>query len=169
MKEARLKTFETKALCDLITAQLITNDPRLKSFLFEDWENIKDGIQNSKELKSALEILEPLQPIHFPISFPEVFLGKTKGFNVILGNPPWEKVHVREDEFLGKYLPGVRGLSQREKEKAYSVLFSSRPELKGELIREKQTVTSMAKILLKGSFPGISSGDILYSLLEELL
>ena len=47
MEEARLKTLETKALCDLITAQPVADDPRLKGFQFEDWERLKGEVHGS--------------------------------------------------------------------------------------------------------------------------
>ena len=50
LEETRLKTLETKALCDLITAQPIAEDLQLKDFQFEDWERQSKEIQNSKAL-----------------------------------------------------------------------------------------------------------------------
>ena len=32
-----------------------------------------------------------LHVLHFPIAFPEVFLRDRPGFDVILGNPPWQE------------------------------------------------------------------------------
>ena len=113
MEEARLKTLETKALCDLITAQPVAEDLQLKDFQFEDWERIRKEIHGSKALLRAKEILEPLSAMHFPVTFPEVFLGRSQGFNVILGNPPWEKVKVEEYNFWTQKFPGLRGLFWR--------------------------------------------------------
>ena len=79
MEEARLKTLETKALCDLITAQPVAEDLQLKDFQFEDWERIRKEIHGSKALLRAKEILEPLSAMHFPVTFPEVFLGRSQG------------------------------------------------------------------------------------------
>ena len=90
--EAKDKTLKTKFLCDLITAQPLTDDPILKGFIFENWELQKNDIENYSALKLANNILSAINPVHFPIAFPEVFLGESKGFNVILGNPPWETI-----------------------------------------------------------------------------
>ena len=160
IKEANFKINQTKALCDLITAKPVSNHDDLKNFLVEDWENLKENILNSDALKIAHKILKPLSPVHFPIVFPEVFLGYAEGFNVVIGNPPWEKVHVREDEFLGRFLPGAKGLPQREREIAYKDLMNKRPELKTELKKEIEKVKTIANILIKGPYPGISSSHI---------
>ena len=77
-EEARLNTPETKALCDLITAQPVSDDARLKGYQFEDWKRLKGEVQGSVALKLAREILDPLTAMHFPIAFPEVFLAVRK-------------------------------------------------------------------------------------------
>jgi hypothetical protein len=38
-----------------------------------------------------IERLEPLAPLHLPLAFPAVFGRARAGFDVILGNPPWEE------------------------------------------------------------------------------
>ena len=38
--------------------------------------------------------------LHWPLDFPEVFARKNPGFDVIVGNPPWEEVNVEELGYL---------------------------------------------------------------------
>ena len=64
------------------------------------WQDDKN-IHHSKELKEARLELKNLKTFHFPIAFPEVFLRERPGFDVILGNPPWEQVNIRKTCFLG--------------------------------------------------------------------
>ena len=54
------------------------------------------------ESQAAANYLSDLNPIHFPIAFPEVFLRKRSGFDVIIGNPPWEEATI-EDVESGQY------------------------------------------------------------------
>ena len=49
--------------------------------------------------------LDGLHALHFPIAFPEVFLRKRPGFDVIIGNPPWQEATVEEHCILGTALP----------------------------------------------------------------
>ena len=86
-------------------------------------------ILNSTEHKNALSVIGNLNPIHFPVKFPEVFLRKRAGFDVIIGNPPWEKARVEEHEFWAKYSPGLRGLNQRKRELLIQFLRETRPDL----------------------------------------
>ena len=71
----------------------------------------------------------PLSAVHFPVAFPEVFLRARPGFDVILGNPPWEKVRVEEHAFWARHFPGLRGLPQRKQEAEKERLREERPDL----------------------------------------
>ena len=124
--EAKLKTAETKALCDLITAQPVSDDLSLRNFNFHDWEKQKKKIQKSKVFTIASEILHPLSAMHFPIAFPEIFLGRYKGFNVIIGNPPWEEVKPEERDFWTSEFPGIRSLKQKEQLEKWEMLSKNR-------------------------------------------
>ena len=159
MEQARLETLETKALCDLITAQPVAKDPRLKEFQFEDWDRLKGDVQKSPALRLARDILEPLNALHFPTAFPEVFLGRTQGFNVILGNPPWEKVKVEEYNFWAHRFPGLRGLTQREFEKKKLALYADRPDLVRTLEEEKLQAQYFRDILHSSPAYTMGAGD----------
>lgn len=57
-------------------------------------EQALDGNKDSlsaiiQQGKAALSLDMPLRPFHWPLEFPEVFLGKTKGFHALIGNPPF--------------------------------------------------------------------------------
>ena len=41
------------------------------------------------------------KPAHMPFLFPEVFLRENGGFDVLVGNPPWEKIKVEEHSWWG--------------------------------------------------------------------
>lgn len=38
-------------------------------------------------------------PLHWPLDFPDV-MGERGGFDVVLGNPPWERIKLQEQEFF---------------------------------------------------------------------
>tara|TARA_B100000886_G_scaffold18962_1_gene12222 strand:- start:3545 stop:7525 length:3981 start_codon:yes stop_codon:yes gene_type:complete len=156
---AKEKTLPTKYLCDLITAQPISKERALTGFIFENWQYQKKDISNSKALQNAKDILSEINPVHFPVSFPEVFTGYAQGFNVILGNPPWEAIKVEEQKFWARYFPGLRSKSQREFEEEKIRLYSSRGDLVKILKKEKLEQEQIRKIILSGNYPGIGKGD----------
>ena len=159
MEEAENKTAETKALCDLIVAQPVTNDHRLKGFPFEDWEQRRHTVLDSPELRTARDLLRPMKATHLPIVFPEVYLGNAGGFHVILGNPPWEEAVVTEDKFWARHKPGLASLLAREQELEKDKLRESRPDLVSELHSELEAAELLRRFLHSGNFPGMGTGD----------
>ena len=77
--------------------------------------------------RQAAKALEGLDPLHFPIAFPQVFLGERQGFDVIVGNPPWDKVRFEEDAFFCRYIPGMNALPQAERKKAIAAFMRTHP------------------------------------------
>lgn len=128
-----------------------------------DTEPVSDtSIDDVTELPSyerAQEVLESTNPLHFPAAFPEVFDGDGSGFDVIVGNPPWEKPKVETHEFWARHYPGLRGLTQNERESRIEELEDTRPDLSEELRQEQLEEQKRAKMLTEGPYPGIGSGD----------
>jgi hypothetical protein len=74
--------------------------PRTKSaFSFDRWEQERNAIADGKAHRQAIKSLDGLNPLHFPVAFPEVFLRERNGFDVLLGNPPWDEVKPEERSF----------------------------------------------------------------------
>jgi len=101
---------------------------------------------------------EEFTPAHLPYLFPEVFLRTTPGFDVILGNPPWEKIKVETDQWWGLRLPGLRSMAQKEKNAALKTFRESRPDLEAEFERECETVLALNEVIKRGPFD-LGSGD----------
>jgi hypothetical protein len=74
-------------------------------------------------------------PFHWPLEFPEVFLGG--GFDAVVGNPPWEKVMVEEHAFYARHMPGLRGLNEADRLAAIDRLQVERPDLPARLAAEQ--------------------------------
>lgn len=52
----------------------------------------------AEKVEFANQLSMRLRFFHWPLEFPEVF--KRGGFDVLLGNPPWERVRLQEQEFF---------------------------------------------------------------------
>ena len=99
-----------------------------------------------------------LQPAHFPFLFPEVFLRRNGGFDVVLGNPPWEKVKVEKQQWWGKSLPGIRSMSVGRMNSLIKQLQGERPDLKAAYMDALGAAKKMARYL-KAIFSGLGPGD----------
>ncbi|MEW2481737.1 hypothetical protein AB0876_19300 [Mycobacterium sp. NPDC049093] len=106
------------------------------------------------------EIHEQLKPAHMPYLFPEVFLRDNPGFDVILGNPPYEELQVEEPKFWLRARPGLLGLNAAAQRAEVKRLRTDRADLLPELEREVAEVAAMRKVLLAGPYPGLGTGDI---------
>ena len=158
-KEADAAIEPTRALCDILTASRI--DGEEFPILLTDWERQKESVVKSKDHGHALDVLKGMNPTHFPIVFPEVFLRERAGFDVILGNPPWEEATLEEDSFWGRFRPGGlrRTLSQREQESVIATFRKERPDLYAQYAVELRAKESTRRALISGPFPGMGTGD----------
>jgi hypothetical protein len=146
-----------KALCDIVTACRMTGDGL--PIDLEEWDSNKASLVGSKHHRAAAKTLDGLNVLHFPVAFPEVFLRRRSGFDVILGNPPWEEATLEEHAFWARQEPGLRGLTQREQEKLKATLRKARPDLEALYERELAEANGMRAALLSGSYPGMGTGD----------
>ena len=159
VQEVQAAVTDTEGLCNLITVLPISNNWRITHFNFVDWEN---NVRNSKTLNAVIAAkkeLEGLHAFHFPIAFPEVFLRKRPGFDVILGNPPWQEATVEEHAFWARHYPGLRGLSQRVQEEEKDRLRKSRPDLVEAFETERWEMEQVRNVLVSGNYPGMGTGD----------
>ena len=157
-RKIRESLADTEALCDLIVAQSVSDDPKVTDFDFKDWEHCSSCHMEIRRIAS--KSLEHIHPLHFPVAFPEVFLRERSGFDVILSNPPWQETTIEEHAFWARYFPGLRGLPQREQEAKKTLLRKQRPDL---VAMYKAEVTEMKQIrnaLMGGkAYPGMGTGD----------
>ena len=156
MKEAEVLVGDTKALCDIITAEGLDTEVR---YQFENWAKDRATIQAHPMRHRALNALKGLKAFHFPVAFPEVFLRRRPGFNVILGNPPWQEATIEDHAFWARHFPGLRGLQPDEMERERKRLRKARPDLAAQLDIEIEEMARVRKALTSGAFPGMGTGD----------
>jgi hypothetical protein len=159
-RDAQKAVAPAAALFDVLTAARI--DDRVKSEVMEHathWVTRPASVLDSAAYGMAREALKAIPPLHFPIAFPEVFLRDRSGFDVIIGNPPWEEVTVEEDRFWTRHFPGLHALNQADQESQKRKLRRERPDLVAAYEREKEQAELLRRVLTAGSFPGMGTGD----------
>lgn len=162
------------ALCDLITAERTTRKLKLTDpdkFLLIGGANnnltnaltaeeLEQAILKHPQLKKARRVALQIHAAHLPTAYPEVFRREPSGFDVILGNPPWEKLKVEEHGWWGVQFPGLRSMSQQDKNAAIASYRESRPDLVTEFENQVEATKKIAGIISAGPFPGIGATDI---------
>lgn len=56
------------------------------------------SVQHEQQLSAAMAACEDARVLHWPLVFPQVF--RAGGFDCVLGNPPWERIKLQEEEFF---------------------------------------------------------------------
>lgn len=56
------------------------------------------SVQHEQQLSAAMAACEEARVLHWPLVFPQVF--RAGGFDCVLGNPPWERIKLQEEEFF---------------------------------------------------------------------
>jgi len=157
--EVRNTITHTEELCDLITAQTTSENSTVADFTFELWGAPSINQKRLEVVQMAREETKDFDVFHFPIAFPEVFLRKRSGFNVILGNPPWQEVTDEEDAFWTRHYPGLFSLPQRKQESRKNQLRNERPDLVKLYNEERRDNDRLRDFLVRGNFPGMETGD----------
>lgn len=107
--------------------------------------------------RDILSVLRPAQPLHLPIAFPEVYLRSQPGFDVIIGNPPWEKLRVEKHEFWARHFPGLRGISNTdERDAVIRKLELARTDLVALEITEREESEALRDAMR--ALPGMNTG-----------
>jgi hypothetical protein len=105
----------------------------------------------------ASQIAADLAATHFPVAFPEVFLRERPGFDCILGNPPWEKLHVEEHAYWALRFPGLRSMPVAKMNAEIKRLRAERPDLVAEYDAEVAASDELRRVLQLGPYPDIGA------------
>ena len=165
--EARSATKGLKRLFDLWTTEGfdsadITNPRTLANhygltIIADDMDNeVQEKVDLADQISSEYKFL------HWAIAFPQVFEGDNPGFNVVVGNPPWEEVRIERLEFYALHKPGITALPERERELSIAELLREKPELRNALEKERQRLEIERKALSSGEYEPMGADPDLY-------
>jgi hypothetical protein len=73
----------------------------------------------------AQELAGAARAFHWPLEFPDVMMAG--GFDVVLGNPPWEVMQLGEEEYFAQRLPEISELAGAARKKAIAALELENP------------------------------------------
>ena len=85
----------------------------LKNARNELVDDVKDEFVDAGVEDITPEKVEKFDPFHWVLEYAEVYADG--GFDVIVGNPPWDVLSASVEDFFSRYEPRFRALSQDEK------------------------------------------------------
>lgn len=118
---------------------------------------------------SALVIAERERFFHWPLEFPEVFAEG--GFDVLLSNPPWERIKLQEQEFFAARDARITSAPNKAaRTRMIRELPETNPALYGEYVNALRSAAGASQSLRhSGRFPLTGRGDInTYAVFAEL-
>jgi hypothetical protein len=106
----------------------------------------------------ALALGQPF--FHWPLEFPEVFAQG--GFDVMLSNPPWERIKLQEQEFFAARDPRIgTAANKAARSRLIPELIQKNPALHAEFIAAVHATDCVSKFLRQSNrFPLTAVGDI---------
>ena len=120
-----------------------------------------ENLTDMQELRLRGERLaEEHDFFHWPLEFPEVY--SQNGFDCFLGNPPWDVLQMKDEEFFAVSAPEIAAASTQAKRKQMiNQLEKDRPHLYEDYISEKNRVENTAKFIRESNrYPLTGSGEI---------
>ena len=109
-----------------------------------------------------------VRAFHWPLEFPDI-MG-AGGFDVVLGNPPWEVSQVDDKEYFAVRAPEIASLEGTKRKAAIAALKTDSPGLWNDYQNElRLTETTAVFTRASSRFPTTSIGKLnLYALFSEL-
>jgi hypothetical protein len=82
------------------------------------WRALQGEVPNQQLVAQTIDVAEAVSAFHWPIEFPDVM--RKRGFDVVIGNPPWETMSPDAKEFFATYDHEVRFMSPEDQKAAYN-------------------------------------------------
>ncbi|ABL79356.1 MULTISPECIES: N-6 DNA methylase [unclassified Nocardioides] len=142
---------------------------------------IADEAAPDPVVKAVDELATRHRLFHWHLEFPDVFrvpddglargpYGWTGGFDAVLGNPPWERIKLQEQEFFAIREPAIaEAKNAAARKKAIAALAETDPDLFGEFNAARRQSEAESQFLRgSGRYPLCGVGDVnTYSVFAE--
>lgn len=130
-------------------AKHFIKDPQEKQILINlSTEKLQElGVSQESEMIQAKELIESYAKTYrffnYEIEFPEIVNGGVFiGFDIIIGNPPWDKTKFSDSDFFPQFISNYRTLGKSKKEEIKTNLLA-KPYIKAQYDREKTFIQSV--------------------------
>ena len=122
-----------------------------------------------KQITAAQKIARRLSAFHWQLAFPEVFLRENGGFDIVLGNPPWEEVTVERLGFFTRYIPGLKSYAQQsEQERIIKAFERQHPDVGEAYLAEVEEKEEFREVIRTNYVLAQSGDPDLYRAFAEL-
>lgn len=90
----------------------------------------RDTLEAADDERQSARIAAEQSFFHWPLEFPEVFARERPGFDVVIANPPWDKLKVERHDFFQRFIPSLKRIeSAAGREQRIAELVEARPDI----------------------------------------
>lgn len=173
--EAHAAQSRARIAADLFVAAFImpkTPDNQLLVPTSQDlWLVMNGGMPRPGVQEVAMQAAHNAQAFHWQLVFPQIFSSRPQageglgesvpGFDVLLGNPPWEVSQMGEEEYFSSRAPSIAALSGEKRKRAIAALETDNPFLWQGYIGECQRIEACNTFFREsGRFPLTAFGKL---------
>jgi hypothetical protein len=135
-----------------------------------EWERLRHEphLASPSLVAQVRKLVEEYKFFHWHLQFPQVFAKG--GFDVVLGNPPWERVKLQEQEFFADRSPDIAtALNASQRKKLIANLPGRNPYLWAEWCQSSRKAEGESQLIRQsGRYPLCGKGDVnTYSIFAE--
>ena len=141
------------------------------------------GSLDPRIVETVTRLANEYRFLHLHTTFSQVFAGTLEGgktgdvrsapdgFNAVLGNPPWDKIQMREQEFFATRAPEIADAAGSTRKRMIAALASSDPDLYAEYqSASRHTEAESSFLHASGCYPLNGRGQInSYAVFAELM
>ena len=97
------------------------------------------------DVTTILELIrDEYRFFHWELEFPDVFFDKDSGFDVVLGNPPWDTMEPKAKEFFSNFDPLYRSYGLVEARGHQKRYLTASPELENQWLKYRYFFAAFA-------------------------
>ena len=137
------------------------------------WHTVRGGDVQAELQADCIEVAEANRVFHWPLEFPAVMARG--GFDAVVGNPPWERIKLQEQEFFavrdGEIATAPNKAERDKLIKALKMADPGTPQVRlSEEFEFAKRASEAASVFVRktGRFPLTGTGDVnTYALFAE--
>ncbi|WP_167400143.1 Eco57I restriction-modification methylase domain-containing protein [Novacetimonas maltaceti] len=127
------------------------------------------GAEDAGYMDAAIHAASAARALHWPLVFADIMTSHG-GFDVVIGNPPWDVMQLEEEEYFGTRMSAISALKGAARKAAITALGTARPDLFARFAHARRQSEAMGVFVRAGGrFPlaGRGKGNT-YALFTEL-
>ncbi len=166
--EAQQARLVADAWCAAFVIPKTGDSPKLTQ---ADLDQIATGGGSAELLEAVRQLHARYRWFHWHLEFPQIFIaaesdadpetGWSGGFDVVIGNPPWEHVELKEQEWFATRRPETAPMSGATRKKLIAALGNEDPLLREEYLADlRQVDAERAFYANSGRYPLSGRGRI---------